>query len=114
MKAIYIDPPYNTKGSPILYKNNYKDSSWLSLMFDRISTSRELLNFNGTLRAAIDEIEAPNLWQLLHRLFGKENELGVAVVCTNISGVATPKRLACVSRVCYVFWYDRKYKSRAP
>ena len=32
LKAIYIDPPYNTKGSPILYKNNYKDSSWLTLM----------------------------------------------------------------------------------
>lgn len=94
LKAIYIDPPYNTKGSPILYKNNYKDSSWLSLMSDRISTSRELLNSNGTLCAAIDEVEAPNLWHLLQRLFGKENELGIAVVCTNISGVATPKRLA--------------------
>ena len=94
IKAIYIDPPYNTKGSPILYKNNYKDSSWLSLMSDRIATSYELLNSNGTLCAAIDEVEAPNLWHLLQGIFGKDNELGIAVVCTNISGVATPKRLA--------------------
>lgn len=93
LKAIYIDPPYNTKGSPILYKNNYKDSSWLSLMNERISTSRELLISNGTLCAAIDEVEAPNLWHLLQRIFGKENELGIASVCTNISGVATPKKL---------------------
>ena len=30
--CIYIDPPYNTDSSPILYKNDLKDSSWLSLM----------------------------------------------------------------------------------
>ena len=93
LKAIYIDPPYNTKGSPILYKNNYKDSSWLSLMSERISASRELLISNGTLCAAIDEVEAPYLWHLLQRIFGKKNELGIAAVCTNISGVATPRRL---------------------
>ena len=111
LKAIYIDPPYNTKGSPILYKNNYKDSSWLSLMSDRISTSRELLNSNGTLCAAIDEVEAPNLWHLLQRLFGKENELGIAVVCTNISGVATPKRLAASHEYAMFLWRDTGDKS---
>ena len=93
LKAIYIDPPYNTKGSPILYKNEYKDSSWLSLISERILTSREMLSYNGTLCVAIDEVEAPNLWHLLRHLFGKENELGIAAVCTNISGVATPKKL---------------------
>ena len=93
IKAIYIDPPYNTKGSPILYKNEYKDSSWMSLMSDRISISRILLISNGTLCAAIDEVEAPYLWHLLQYLFGKENELGIAAVCTNLSGVATPKKL---------------------
>ena len=36
LKAIYIDPPYNTDAAAILYKNNYKDSSWMSLMADRI------------------------------------------------------------------------------
>ena len=93
LKSIYIDPPYNTKGSPIMYKNNYKDSSWLSLMSERVATSRYLLTSYGTLCVAIDEVEAPNLWILLQRIFGKENELGIAAVCTNISGVATPKKL---------------------
>ena len=34
-------------------------------MMNSISTSREFLTSNGTLCAAIDEVEAPNLWQLL-------------------------------------------------
>ena len=110
LKAIYIDPPYNTKGSPILYKNNYKDSSWLTLMTERISTSREFLTSNGTLCAAIDEVEAPNLWQLLQHLFGKENELGIAVVCTNISGVATPKKLGAAHEYAMFFGMTQDIK----
>lgn len=123
LKAIYIDPPYNTKGSPILYKNNYKDSSWLSLMAERISTSCEMLASTGTLCAAIDEVEAPNLWHLLQNLFGKENELGIAAVCTNISGVATPKKLGAAHeyamffgmkqdiKVGYLEWTEKQLKN---
>ncbi len=37
----YIDPPYNTDSAPILYKNNYKDSSWLSLMSDRLIVGKK-------------------------------------------------------------------------
>ena len=37
IQSIYIDPPYNTNASEILYKNGYKEASWCSLMNDRIS-----------------------------------------------------------------------------
>ena len=63
LKSIYIDPPYNTNASAILFKNNYKDSSWLSLMADRIPVSQGLLAENGIFCAAIDDVEAANLRQ---------------------------------------------------
>ncbi|MYA99166.1 hypothetical protein F4X90_05710, partial [Candidatus Poribacteria bacterium] len=94
LKAIYIDPPYNTDASAILYKNNYKDSSWMSLMTDRISTSRELLVDNGILCAAIDDVEASNLRYLLQHLFGKNNELGIVAVCSNPGGRKRPRGFA--------------------
>ena len=94
LKAIYIDPPYNTDASAILYKNNYKDSSWMSLMADRISVSRELLADNGIFCAAIDDVEATNLRQLLQNLFGKGNELGIVAVCSHTSGRPTPTGFA--------------------
>ena len=94
LKAIYIDPPYNTDASAILYKNNYKDSSWMSLMADRISVSRELLADNGILCVAIDDVEAANLRQLLQNLFKKENELGIAAVCSNPAGRQRPTGFA--------------------
>ena len=94
LKAIYIDPPYNTDASAILYKNNYKDSSWMSLMADRISVSRELLANNGILCAAIDDVEAANLRQLLQNLFKKGNELGIVAVCSNPAGRQRPTGFA--------------------
>ena len=94
LKVIYIDPPYNTDASAILYKNNYKDSSWMSLMADRISTSLELLADNSILCAAIDDVEASNLRHLLQHLFGKKNELGIVSVCSNPGGRKRPRGFA--------------------
>ena len=94
INVTYIDPPYNTDASAILYKNNYKDSSWLTLMADRIMVSRELLTDNGILCAAIDDVEGSNLRYLLQHLFGKENELGIVAVCSNPGGRKRPKGFA--------------------
>ncbi len=94
LKAIYIDPPYNTDASAILYKNNYKDSSWMSLMADRIAVSHGLLADNGIFCAAIDDVEAANLRHLLQNLFGNENELGIVAVCSNPAGRQRPTGFA--------------------
>lgn len=63
--TVYIDPPYNTDSSPIAYKNNYKDSSWLSLMEDRISSSKLLMKNESFLSLAIDYAELYNIGKLL-------------------------------------------------
>lgn len=70
VQAIYIDPPYNTDATPILYKNGYRDSSWMSLMRDRLNESKGLLiDTIGYYSIAIDDAELHNLYKLM------ENEL---------------------------------------
>ena len=76
--CIYIDPPYNTDSSPILYKNDLKDSSWLSLMEDRVLLVKALLANQGIMCCAIDDEEVWRLRALLQNLFDKE--IGVAPV----------------------------------
>lgn len=94
IKTIYIDPPYNTKGSAILYKNNYKDSSWLSLIADRIIISQVLLMKEGIFCAAIDDTESANLRHLLLSLFPKDTELGIVSVRSNPGGRRSPTSFA--------------------
>jgi adenine-specific DNA-methyltransferase len=61
VKYIYIDPPYNTNSTPILYKNGFKNSSWATLMENRLSKSLPLLKDDGVVTAAIDDSEMANL-----------------------------------------------------
>ncbi len=77
-KSVYIDPPYNTDSSPILYKNDYKDSSWLALMKSRLAFAKTFLQSNGILCCAIDDEEMWRLRALLQNLFDKE--IGIAPV----------------------------------
>ena len=86
LNCVYIDPPYNTQGSPILYKNDYKNSSWLSLMCDRLLLSKEFLQNEGVICVAIDDVEVSPLRFLLSDIF--EKELGIAVVRSNPQGRA--------------------------
>lgn len=64
LDLIYLDPPYNTDATPILYKNGYKDSSWASLMAERIAISSQLLSAVGVIAYAIDDTEASLLKEL--------------------------------------------------
>ena len=92
VKCVYIDPPYNTDASAILYKNDYKHSSWLSMMDGRLRLTPALMTANGILCAAIDDEEQPFLRILLSSIFGKE--AGLAVVRSNPAGRKTKGRFA--------------------
>jgi adenine-specific DNA-methyltransferase len=65
IKCIYIDPPYNTKSSEILYKNSYKHSSWLSLMDNRLNISKQYMQDNCIYMIAIDEVEQEILGRII-------------------------------------------------
>ncbi len=65
VKCIYIDPPYNTDASEIAYKNGYKNSSWITLLENRIVHSASTLMTEGVFIAAIDDTEMVLLSHLL-------------------------------------------------
>jgi adenine-specific DNA-methyltransferase len=60
--CVHIDPPYNTDTSGFLYKNNYRHSSWLSMMDNRIRETFPIIADNGSFICHIDENEYENLW----------------------------------------------------
>jgi len=80
VKCIYIDPPYNSKTSEILYKNTYKHSSWLALMENRLRAGSGLLQPEGVLVVAIDENEQERLGLLLRGLYPEHNLTCVTIV----------------------------------
>ena len=64
----YIDPPYNTIHSEIVYKNKYKHSSWLSLMVNGIAAVKNLWSNEFSFGVAIDDYEHTILSTMLEQL----------------------------------------------
>jgi len=85
VKCTYIDPPYNTDSSPIMYKNGYKESSWMTLMRDRLVLASCVLREDGTLAAAIDDTQQRELSFILSDVF-ENRTLGTFCVRSNPSG----------------------------
>lgn len=69
--CIYIDPPYNAASSEIAYKNDYKQSSWLALMQNRIEESQPLLKHKAAYAIAIDDYEMAHLCEIVDRSFAQ-------------------------------------------
>ena len=75
VKCVYIDPPYNTGDSKILYKNEYDSSAWLTLMWNRISLSKHLIKDDFVYFIAIDDYEMVPLSQLIDTHFNFSSEM---------------------------------------
>lgn len=69
---IYIDPPFNT-GSDFAYKDRFQDSTWLTLMENRLRLAYKLLSDKGSFYLHLDH-NANYLGRfLLNEIFGKES-----------------------------------------
>lgn len=80
ISCVYLDPPYNAKSSEILYKNSYKHSSWLSLMYERLSLGKRYLAEEFVQIIAIDEVEQEVLGQIISQVFPDFSKVGISIV----------------------------------
>lgn len=118
VKAIYIDPPYNT-GKDFVYPDNFQDSiknyleltgqveggakissntdasgrfhtDWLNMMYPRLRLARSLLRPDGVIFVSIDDSESANLKRILDECFGDDNFIDtIAVEMSTTSGPKT-------------------------
>lgn len=86
VKCTYIDPPYNTNATQIIYKNGYKHSSWLSLIYDRLVLAKSILNESGIIEVAIDDEEYHRLECIVRQVFGDENYIANVAIMHNPKG----------------------------
>lgn len=81
---VYIDPPYNTDAAPIIYKNGFKDSSWLSLIADRFIACKRLERDTTITCITIDDVEMHRLQVMLEEL--RQPAIGVVAIKNNPAG----------------------------
>ena len=106
VQCIYIDPPFNTGTNEFLYKNNYLDSSWASMMYDRLQSGEMLLEKTGSIYVRIDYHGNFYVRMLLDSTFGREkfrNEIIVNRIRKNV--MITQLQKAFPTAVDSVFFY---------
>jgi adenine specific DNA methylase Mod len=72
IQTIYIDPPFNT-GKDFLFKDNYQDSSWLTLIANRLELGKKFLKNDGSLYLHLDHIAEHYGRIVLDQIFGVNN-----------------------------------------
>src|SRR5699024_6017688 len=76
IKLIYIDPPYyfesKKKEDTFKYNSNFKLSTWLVFMKNRLEIARELLSDDGAIFVQISDDGVAELHRLMKDIFSKE------------------------------------------
>lgn len=106
IQCVYLDPPYNTSEATFNYKNEYKHSSWMSMMQNRVALSRNILNSSGILAAAIDDAELYNLEHVIDANFGSSDYIGTVIVQANPRGRTTNSYFATSHEYCLFYARD--------
>ncbi|MEO0299139.1 MAG: site-specific DNA-methyltransferase [candidate division WOR-3 bacterium] len=74
VQTIYIDPPFNKEqDADYLYNVKYKDSTWASMLENRLRLARDLLNDKGSIFVRCDYNGNWIVRPLMDEVFGKEN-----------------------------------------
>ncbi len=86
VKTVYIDPPYNTGDDGFLYKDNYRDSSWLTMIENRMNILKTFLNKLGAIFISIDDRELFNLQLLMNEIYSEYASKNIAIKMAEPTG----------------------------
>ncbi|MFH1672841.1 MAG: DNA methyltransferase [Pseudomonadota bacterium] len=109
VSCVYIDPPYNATTSEIPYVNTYKDSSWISMMENRLMISKQLLSNPFIYVIAIDDVEQRYLGDLISQYQFPSNKIVCVTVVSNRRG-QQGKNFSYVHEYAYFIYPDDKEK----
>ncbi len=72
VQTIYIDPPFNT-GDDFFYKDKFQDSTWITLMMNRLSFIKDFLKDSGNFYLHLDRNANYYGRILLENTLGRDN-----------------------------------------
>ena len=81
ISCIYIDPPFNLKqNGDFLYRTDYKDSTWSTLLYNRICESMGFLGNNGFFYLRCDNNGNHLARHIMNDIFGQDKFLSELLV----------------------------------
>lgn len=102
VQTIYIDPPFNLgTNADFFYNVNYKDSTWATMLENRISLAKYFLKDTGSIFVRCDYNGNWIVRPLMNDIFGDENFRNEIII--NRFKKPAPKALATVSESLFFY-----------
>ena len=93
VKCIYIDPPYyfsdKKSEDTFLYNSNFKLSTWLNFMKNRLEIANKLIKSDGFIFVQISDDGYAYLKVIMDELFGKDNYINTIIIKSKSSSGAS-------------------------
>ena len=91
VKLIYIDPPYyfsktSKNVDSFTYNSNFKLSTWLVFLKNRLAEAKQMLSENGVIFISIDDGGQAHLKIIMDEIFGTENFIANLPTIMNLKG----------------------------
>jgi len=86
VKCVYIDPPYNTGNDGFTYKDNYRHSSWATMIRERLAATFPLGKADFVIFVSSDDNEVASLRHCLNELLGEDAFQAQIVIQSNKRG----------------------------
>jgi adenine-specific DNA-methyltransferase len=109
IKLIYIDPPYGNDAD-VFYKDNFKQSTWLTFMKNRLEAAKELLSYDGALFVQISDANEAKIRLLLDEIFGQDNFINRITVKTKSPSGFQTVNLGVFEVAEYILLYGKSKK----
>jgi len=94
VQTIYIDPPFNKEqDADYLYNVKYKDSTWATMLENRLQLAKEWLNERGSIFVRCDYNGNWVVRPLMNDIFGEENFRNEIIVQRGMQTRKAEKRL---------------------
>lgn len=113
VQTIYIDPPFNLgTNADFQYEVNYKDSTWITMLENRLTLAKGLLNEKGSIFVRCDYNGNSYVKELLKKIFGKENYKNEILINRKRQSIGTPNKFEVESEYLYFFSKSEKFEKK--
>ena len=109
VQTIYIDPPFNLgTNADFLYNVNYKDSTWISILENRLQLARDLLSDKGSIFVRCDYNGNMYVRILTNQVFGDDNFKNEIIINKSVRMKTEGKKFP--SWHDSIFWYSKNFE----
>lgn len=113
VQTVYIDPPFNKEQeADYFYKVGYKDSTWNTLLENRIRAARPLIGKAGCMFVRCDYNGSMYVRLLLDEIFGRENFRNEIVINRTRARQTVDKQFAIQTESLFLYSQTEKFSPR--